>query len=103
MYAIIETGGKQYRAEEGADLEVEKLDGDIGQTVSFDKVLLVADEKVHCGSPYLDGASVQGTIVKQTQADKIVVFRYKSKKRYRKKTGHRQKLTCVKIDKIAIP
>lgn len=101
MYAIIETGGKQYRVQEGDVLRVEKLEIADGETVKFDKVLLVADEgKVNVGKPYVDGAVVEAVVENQGKAKKIIVFKYKAKKDYRKKQGHRQPYTQIKIEKI---
>jgi large subunit ribosomal protein L21 len=101
MYAVVVTGGKQYKVEEGDTLRVEKLKGDVGAEVAFDRVLLFSDgESVKIGQPVLDGASVHGHIVEQNKAKKVLVFKYKRRKRYRRKQGHRQLFTAVKIDKI---
>lgn len=101
MYAIIETGGKQYRVQEGDVVRVEKLDIADGETVKFDKVLLVAEEgKLNVGKPYVDGAVVEAVVENQGKAKKIIIFKYKAKKDYRKKQGHRQPYTQVKIGKI---
>lgn len=101
MYAVIETGGKQYRVQEGDVIRVEKLNIADGETVKFDKVLLVAEEgKLNVGKPYVDGAVVEGLVEKQDKAKKIIIFKYKAKKDYRKKQGHRQPYTQVKIGKI---
>ncbi len=101
MYAIIETGGKQYRVQEGDVVRVEKLSIADGETVKFDKVLLVADEgKLNVGKPYVDGAVVEGVVENQGKEKKMLIFKYKSKKDYRKKQGHRQPYTQVKIEKI---
>lgn len=101
MYAVIETGGKQYRVKEGDVVFVEKLDAQEGDVVSFDKVLLVSkDGDINAGKPYVDGVKVEGTVLEQGKAKKIIVFKYKAKKNYRKKQGHRQPFTKVKIDKI---
>jgi large subunit ribosomal protein L21 len=101
MYAVIETGGKQYRVQEGDTVFVEKLDAKEGDTVDFSKVLLVSKEgNVVVGKPYVDGAKVEGTVLEQGKAKKIVVFKYKAKKNYRKKQGHRQPYTKVKVEKI---
>ena len=97
MYAIFVTGGKQYRAAEGDTIYVEKLDGEAGQTVVFDQVLLAGDK---VGTPLVDGAKVTGTIEKQGRGKKIIVFKYKAKKNYHKKQGHRQPFTKVKITAI---
>ena len=101
MYAVIETGGKQYRVQEGDTVFVEKLDVAEGETVNFDKVLLLSNEgNLNAGKPYVEGANVEGTVLEQGRAKKIIVFKYKSKKNYRKKKGHRQPFTKIKIDKI---
>lgn len=101
MYAVIETGGKQYRVQEGDVVFVEKLDAQEGDVVNFDKVLIVSkDGDINAGKPYVDGAKVEGTVLEQGKAKKIIVFKYKAKKNYRKKQGHRQPFTKVKIEKI---
>jgi len=100
MYAIVETGGKQYRVQEGQMLLVEKLDQAIGETVSFDRVLMVNDGAVKVGAPYVEGAVVVGQVVEQGKAKKIMIFKYKAKKNERKKQGHRQPFTRVRIEKI---
>ena len=97
MYAIFITGGKQYRAAEGETIFVEKLEGEAGQEVVFDQVLLVGDK---VGTPIVEGAKVTGTIEKQGKGKKIIVFKMKAKKNYRKKQGHRQAYTKVVINKI---
>jgi len=101
MYAVVRSGGKQYKVREGETLRLEKLAGEVGTPVSFDKVLLFSDgENVSIGRPVLDDVQVQGTIVEQGRAKKIIVFKYKRRKRYRRKQGHRQSYTAVKIDSI---
>lgn len=101
MYAIVNTGGKQYKIREGETFRIEKIPGGVGESVSFDKVLMVSDgENVSIGQPVLDNVSVNGHIVEQGKAKKIIVFKYKRRKRYRRKQGHRQQYTTVKIDKI---
>mgnify|MGYP000903200958 CR=1 FL=1 len=101
LYAIIETGGKQYRVSPGQVVRVEKLNTALGGTVEFDRVLMVAGEDgVHVGKPVVDGAKVTGAVVAHDKAKKIYVFKYKAKKRIRKKTGHRQPFTSVRIDLI---
>ncbi|KNF09441.1 50S ribosomal protein L21 [Gottschalkia purinilytica] len=101
MYAVIETGGKQYRVQEGDVIFVEKVEGSQGDAVNFDKVLLVSNEgDIKVGKPYVDGAVVSGNIEEQGKGKKIIVFKYKAKKDYRKKQGHRQPYTKVKIAKI---
>ena len=101
MYAVIETGGKQYKVSAGQTVRVEKLEGEKGSAVAIDKVLLVADEgDVKVGSPYLAGASVKARIIEQHRTRKVVVFRYKPKKGVRVKNGHRQPYTALQIDSI---
>ncbi len=92
MYAVIETGGKQYRVEQGTLLEHERIDGiNSGDAVTFDRVLMVVtDDEVKVGTPYLNGAVVKGKMKEEGRGDKVTVFRYKSKKGYRRKNGHRQ-------------
>ena len=98
MYAVIETGGKQYRVQEGDRFRVERLDGEKGGQVTFDKVLLVGgDDGVRCGAPYVQGASVSAEILDQARDKKVLVFKYKSKKNYRRMRGHRQYYTEVVI------
>ncbi|MCF0144175.1 MAG: 50S ribosomal protein L21 [Firmicutes bacterium] len=102
MYAIIETGGKQYRVENGESIKIEKLNAEEGSVVVFDKVLAAgegADIKV--GTPYLDGLTVEGKVVGAGKREKVIIFKYKSKKDYRKKQGHRQPYTEVEIISIA--
>ena len=101
MYAVVATGGKQYKVREGQILRVEKISGDVGASVSFDKVLMYADgDAVTIGQPELENVAVTGHIVEQGKAKKILVFKYKRRKRYRRKQGHRQPYTAVKIDSI---
>ncbi|MBF8419410.1 50S ribosomal protein L21 [Heyndrickxia coagulans] len=100
MYAIIETGGKQIRVEEGQAVYIEKLDAAEGESVTFDRVLFVGGESVKVGSPVVEGATVTGKVEKHGRAKKIVVFKYKAKKNYHKKQGHRQPYTKVVIEKI---
>lgn len=100
-YAIIETGGKQYRVAVGDRLAIEKLPVDAGTDVTFDRVLMVGgDGPIKIGTPTVDGASVQAQVEEQFRGEKIVVFKYKPKKRYRRRTGHRQSLTRVAITAI---
>lgn len=101
MYAVIETGGKQYRVSTGDTIFVEKLDVNEGDEVVFDRVLLVSqDGKIQVGKPYVEGAKVVAKAVKQGKQKKIIVFKYKPKKGYRRKQGHRQPYTKVQIEKI---
>lgn len=104
MYAIIEAGGKQYRVAEGDVIRCDLVDSEVGSDVTFDKVVLAASgDDVSVGSPTLDGASVTGTVLRQAKDKKILVFRYKPKKRVRKLNGHRQPFAEVKITKITLP
>ena len=101
MYAVVTSGGKQYKVEEGETLRVEKIPGEVGSAVSFDRVLMVSDgETVSIGQPLVDDALVEGHIVEQGKSGKIIVFKYKRRKRFRRKQGHRQQYTAVKIDSI---
>ncbi len=101
MYAIIETGGKQYKVSEGDVVFVEKLDAEAGSTVTIDKVLVVADgAEIKVGAPYVDGATVEAFAVKNGKDKKIIVYKYKPKKGYHKKQGHRQPYTKLEITKI---
>lgn len=101
MYAVIATGGKQYRVSEGDTVFVEKLEGDVDAEVVFTQVLtVVQDGDVKIGKPFLDGAKVTAKVVKQGKDKKILVFKYKSKANYRRKQGHRQPYTKVTIEKI---
>ena len=100
MYAVIETGGKQTKVEEGTVIYVEKLDVVAGDNVTFDKVLLVGGDTLKVGNPYLDGVSVEAVVEKQGKQKKIIVFKYKPKKKYRRKQGHRQPYTKLTITKI---
>ncbi len=97
MYAIIETGGKQYRVQQGDVIYVEKLDKEPEGTVDFDVILLGADDGVKVGKPIVDGAKVQAKVVAQVKGEKILVFKYKSKKNYRRRKGHRQAYTKLEI------
>jgi large subunit ribosomal protein L21 len=101
MYAIIETGGKQYRVSEGDVLRVEKLAVGEDETVEFDKVLVLSkDDQLSVGKPYLENVRVKATVLRHGKGEKIIVFKYKPKKNYRRKQGHRQPFTEVKIEKI---
>ena len=103
MYAIIEAGGKQYRVSEGDLIDVERRSGEVGQAVDFPEVLLVGDqETIHIGKPVLSGARVVGTIAEQGKNAKIIVFKFKRRKKYRRKQGHRQLFTRVRIDRIEL-
>ncbi len=101
MYAVVETGGKQYRVTEGMKLAVEKLDVEKSKSVKLDKVLLIAkDDAVTLGRPYVAGASVDATVLIQDRDDKVLIIKFKSKTGYHRKRGHRQCFTYLKIDKI---
>ena len=100
MYAIIVTGGKQYKVEEGKSIFVEKLDAKQGDKVTFDKVVQVSGDDTKIGTPFVDGAAVEGTVDKQGKEKKVVTFKYKPKKHTHTKQGHRQPYTKVTINKI---
>ena len=101
MYAVIETGGKQYRVQQGDVISVEKLGVEAGDKVTFDKVLVVNDgEAVSVGTPCVEGATVGATVVENGKGKKVIIFKYKAKKDYRKKQGHRQPYTMVKIESL---
>jgi len=103
MYAVIETGGKQYRVSEGDVVRVERLTSDVGEEVSISEVHLVADgKKVHVGRPIVSGASVQGTVIEEGRGKKVIAFKKKRRKGYRRKIGHRQNFTAIRIDKIVV-
>lgn len=101
MYAVIKTGGKQYKVQEGETLRVEKLEGETGSKIEFNDVLLYSDgENVKLGAPTIENAVVSAEIVEQAKAKKVLVFKYKRRKGYRKMKGHRQHYTAVKIGAI---
>ncbi len=101
MYAVIETGGKQYSVEMGSLLKVEKLDGEVGTKIVLNEVLLVAnDGDIKMGNPILSGASVTCTITAQDRAAKVIAFKKKRRKGYQKRRGHRQYFTALKVDEI---
>ena len=104
MYAVIVTGGKQYKVEEGGTLFVEKLDAEAETSVTFDKVLAVSagEDDVRFGAPYVEGASVQAKVVKHVKGEKIRIIKHKAKKGYRKRQGHRQPYTKLTIEKINV-
>jgi large subunit ribosomal protein L21 len=102
MYAVVDSGGKQYRVEPGRTLVVDRLDAEAGATVTFDRVLLIADDDgVTVGTPTVAGASVRGTVLAHGRGPKVIVFRFRPKAHYRRRTGHRSALTQVRIDEIA--
>ena len=101
MYAVVRTGGKQYRVAPGDTIQVEKLPGDAGDTVRLPEVLLIVDgEQTTLGAPLIDGACVQTEVVEQGRGQKLIVYKYKRRKRYRRKNGHRQPLTSLRITSI---
>ncbi|GED62608.1 50S ribosomal protein L21 [Lysinibacillus sp. FSL M8-0216] len=100
MYAIIETGGKQIKVEAGQEIYIEKLGVEADEVVTFDKVLFVGGENVKVGAPFVDGATVTAKVVKEGRAKKIVVFKLKAKKNYRRKQGHRQPYTKLVVEAI---
>ncbi|MEO6294851.1 MAG: 50S ribosomal protein L21 [Candidatus Limnocylindria bacterium] len=102
MYAVVTTGGKQYRVEAGSELVIERLAADVGASITFDRVLLVGDgEAVTVGTPTVPGASVSGTVLREELGPKLIIFKFKQKATYRRKNGHRQHLTRVRIDEIS--
>jgi large subunit ribosomal protein L21 len=101
MYAVIKTGGKQYRVEPGGEVKLEKLPGNVGDTITFDRVLMTSDgDNVNVGKPYLEDTRVLGRLTRQGKNRKIVVFKFKKRKGYRKKRGHRQDFSLVRIEEI---
>jgi len=101
MYAIIRTGGKQYQVAQGDQLRVEKLAGNVGETVELNEVLLVGGEKLSIGKPVVEGAKVTATILAQGKAKKVMIFKKKRRKGYQVKNGHRQQYTALRIDGIS--
>ena len=102
MYAVVTTGGKQYRVEAGSELVIERLAADAGASVTFDRVLLVGDgDAVTIGTPTVEGASVSGTILREELGPKLIIFKFKQKATYRRTRGHRQHLVRVRIDEIS--
>jgi len=102
MYAVIKTGGKQYRVNTGERLKVEKLVAEVGATVTLDQILMVSDgEKTTIGSPIIKGATVKATVLSHGRADKVMIFKFRRRKHYRKTQGHRQSFTEIKIEVIA--
>ncbi len=103
MYAVIETGGKQYRVEEGDTVRIERLDAALGQSLTLERVLLVADgQTVQVGAPVVSGARVTATVLGHGRGRKVVVLKYRAKTHYRRKLGHRQGFTTLKIEKIEL-
>ena len=101
MYALVEFKGKQYKAEKGALLKVDLIDAEPGTAITIDTVLMVSGDSVQVGSPYVNGAKVSATVESHGKDDKIIVFKYKPKKDYRRKQGHRQKYSIIKIESIS--
>ena len=102
MYAILASGGKQYKVAEGEILQVESLEAEVGSNVEFDQVLMVADgENVKIGTPYLEGAKVAGEVVEQGRGEKVTILKFRRRKHYMRRAGHRQNFTAVKITKIS--
>ncbi len=100
MYAVVEINGKQYRAEQGGILQVDRLEAEKGSALSFDKVLVVSGDQVKVGAPYVAGAAVKATVQDEIKGDKVIVFKYKPKKDYRRTHGHRQPYTLLKVEEI---
>ena len=100
MYAIIKTGGKQYRVQEGDEFKVEKLDAQVGDKVVFEEVVAVGGDKLIVGTPFVEGYAVQAEVLEQGKNDKVIIYKYKAKKDYRRKNGHRQPYTLVKVTGI---
>lgn len=100
MYAVFKTGGKQYRVAAGDKLRVEKLPGNVGDAVAFQEVLLVADETIKLGRPLVGGAKVEAKIVAQGLGPKVIIFKFRRRKNYRRKRGHRQPFTALEITSI---
>jgi len=102
MYAVIKTGGKQYRVAEGQNLRIEKVAGEPGDKVTFDQVLMLGGDEPKVGRPIVDGAKVEATILAQDRAKKIIVFKFRRRKNYRRKQGHRQPYTELQINNISV-
>jgi len=103
MYAVIKTGGKQYRVSSGEKLKVEQLAADVGSKITIDKVLMVADgDKISIGKPLVKGAKVQATVVNHGRGDKVRIFKMQRRKHFRKQQGHRQNYTEIQVDQISV-
>ena len=100
MYAVIKTGGKQYKVAQGDKLRIEKLPGNVGDTITFDQVLLVGGDALKIGMPLVAGAKVEARVIAQDRAKKIIVFKFRRRKNYRRKNGHRQPYTALEITGI---
>ncbi len=103
MYAVIRTGGKQYRVAKNDVIKIERLPGEAGQTIEFTDVLMIGGENPVVGTPVVEGAKVVGTLLEQTRGPKIIVFKKKRRKNYQRKRGHRQDISVVRITEIAAP
>jgi large subunit ribosomal protein L21 len=101
MYAVMKTGGKQYRVAEGDRLRIEKLPGEVGSSLTFGEVLMIGGDKVAIGTPLVAGATVTATIVAQDRAKKVIIFKFRRRKNYRRKRGHRQPFTEIKITGVS--
>jgi large subunit ribosomal protein L21 len=102
-YAIVEDGGKQFKAVIGETIEVDHFAAEVGEELDLENVLLVVDDdETSIGTPYIEGVKIQATVVSQIKAPKVIIFKYKPKKRYRVKQGHRQLYTCIRIDSIVM-
>lgn len=103
MHAVFQTGGKQYRVAAGESIAIEKVPGNAGDSITFDKIIMTSDgEQVSVGKPFLENASVTGRILRQGKARKVIAFKFRRRKGYRKKIGHRQQFTQVKIENIVM-
>ena len=102
MYAVIKTGGKQYRVAKDAVIKVERLDGEVGASVTFPEVLMLGGDSPVVGTPTVAGASVTATVLEQTRGEKLIIFKKRRRKNYRRRNGHRQHLTVVRIADIAV-
>ncbi|MDC7124364.1 MAG: 50S ribosomal protein L21 [Spirochaetales bacterium] len=100
MYALVEIKGKQYKAEKGSLLEVDKIEGEKGDSIEFDSVLMLSGDDVKVGTPYVEGAKVKVTLEEQTKGDKVKIFKFKRRKNYSLKKGHRQQYTKVRVEDI---
>lgn len=103
MYAVIETGGKQYRVSEGDVVRVERLDGDVGSEVTLEEIRLIGGDDTLVGAPVVEGAAVRATVVEQGRGPKVIAFKKKRRKGYRRKVGHRQPFTALRVDEIVAP
>ncbi len=102
MYAVVEWGGKQYKVEEGAVLDLEKIPSDVGEEIVFDKVLMFSDgEKIYVGNPYIPDVEVKAQVKEHKKGKKVIIFKYRRRHKYRVKRGHRQNLTRVEISSVA--